>query len=508
MPKYLVGAALLWLLWGAGLGVVELGYGDNIASLLAQVAPDVSGPDVSGISFPIPELGNCSNPGQCKNYCENPSNIESCLSFAEKNGLMPPEAVKHARTFAQAGFRGPGDCQSERGCRVYCAEPTHRDECVSWAKRNGLIDEDEEKKIKRIPIGEAGPGGCMVRGDCHEYCSDPANAKECLKFAEKHRILSEEEIARHKRFLALVEEGGPGGCRSEEECRNYCSDPSRIEECIEWGRKHDLIPEGQEKLVRKMITEGGPGGCRTQAECEKYCNNTDNIETCLKFAEEQGFVKGEELEHARRAAKVFREGGPGGCRTPRDCGAYCSVPDHMNECMEFARRNGFIPPEHRWTPPGGPLNIPPDFKGPGGCDSPEECFEYCSEPEHQLECRSFRPPQQGLLPVEGVREGPPAEVAQCIKQAIGEEVFNRLKEARQPPGPEIFEKVRHCVEKFRPGEGPGGMMKPPFQPTPGEFRPGLPPEFTPPPFPAPSPFPSPQTLLQQLFQAALKYLAR
>ena len=43
--------------------------------------------DYYDITFPIPELGNCASYSECRNYCEDPVNHNSCINFAKSKGF-------------------------------------------------------------------------------------------------------------------------------------------------------------------------------------------------------------------------------------------------------------------------------------------------------------------------------------------------------------------------------------------------------------------------------------
>ena len=40
-----------------------------------------------GISFPIKELGNCGSVAECKTFCDDSKNHQSCTEFAKKHKL-------------------------------------------------------------------------------------------------------------------------------------------------------------------------------------------------------------------------------------------------------------------------------------------------------------------------------------------------------------------------------------------------------------------------------------
>jgi hypothetical protein len=69
----------------------------------------------------------------------------------------------------------------------------------------------------------------------------------------RHNVERGEEFLSHKdeiqKTFALG--GGPGGCGSETECRQYCSDPAHGPECIAFGAKNEISGfKGQEAVER------------------------------------------------------------------------------------------------------------------------------------------------------------------------------------------------------------------------------------------------------------------
>ena len=63
-----IAALFLFLLIGGG-------------QVLAQTPEDEA--QKHGITFPIAELGNCTNFSDCRNYCEDPVNRDTCIDFAK-----------------------------------------------------------------------------------------------------------------------------------------------------------------------------------------------------------------------------------------------------------------------------------------------------------------------------------------------------------------------------------------------------------------------------------------
>jgi len=310
------------------------------------------------------------------------------------------------------------------------------------------------------PIAEL--GDCESRNDCETYCNDFDHINECIAFAEAHDLFSEEDLEQAKKF-AEIGTAGPGDCTSQASCDFYCEDITHIEECLAFGEEHDLIPEeelAEARKVARAIEEGAvlPGGCTSKNSCELYCNDEAHIEECFAFGEAAGLIPPEELEMARKFIELLKNGEtPGGCVGERECEAYCENPDHFDECITFAEKAGFIPPEElellRKT--GG--------KGPGDCLGREECENYCNDPANQEVCFAFAT-EHGLISEEDleharggfdhVREGlsqAPPEVRDCLRDTVGEEVLAKI-ESGEPfmPSGDLGEKMRHCFESVGP----------------------------------------------------------
>lgn len=335
--------------------------------------------NIFDITFPIPELGNCADQAACKTYCDIESNQDACLNFAEQRGFIAKEKAEAIKERAKLIRENdaPGQCQSQEECRAYCENPAHQEECLKFAEKHGLISEEDAQRIKKLP--PVGPGGCQ-REECRDYCEDENHQDECLKFAEEHDLMSKDELKRARHFIKISREsGGPGGCKGEA-CRDYCENSEHQEECFDFAKKNNLISSDDLKRAErgrdlsKTVREiGGPGGCKSDEECRVYCSDANHVEECAAFAvahggftpeeakdklkefinnhsdnqsEDEHFKKFEEfkkLEHQFRpptpqsGAPMLREfqGGPGRCKTPEECIKYCSDPIHREECAKF-----------------------------------------------------------------------------------------------------------------------------------------------------------------------------
>ncbi len=305
--------------------------------------------------------GGCTTKAECYAYCEVDSNKEECLTYAVEKGMMTQEEADKARKFLNQ--TGPGGCRGDE-CKTYCDDLTHTDECISFAEANGLIKPGEGSHFRKMrEISEkGGPGGC--RGEqCRQYCEDEANRDECFAFAKENGILSQKQLEGYetgrKIEQAIKKAGGPGGCKSESECHQYCSDKAKIEECVAFGVKYTgKSPEE----MRRMLEEFQSGDFRReregfQSEREEFEQRRQEFEGRIR---ESGDIRERVMREGFREAPEDRgpesfEGagesfqGPGGCNSPESCRAYCM--SNPQACFSMPRQEGTS--DYRSMPPQG-----------------------------------------------------------------------------------------------------------------------------------------------------------
>lgn len=359
----------------------------------AEVSSDKTGP------------GGCSSEAECRAFCDVPENRVTCINYAEESGYMTREEAKRARKFLEHKFdKGVGDCDSFESCKAYCDDPSHVKECIDFGRKQGAISEKEAEKIlrgKEILEQSGGPGGCNDNESCREFCEAPDNIETCIEYGIKNGLMDPDEAEFVRRQLKAgkgfgrdIE--GPGGCEGEAECRAYCEDDSHFEECISFAEREGFMSKEETERARKFHGKTGPGGCRGRA-CEAYCEAPEHAEECLEYAASEGIIPPEEAERARKFLKASVEGGPGGCRG-RECQAYCENPAHQEECFNFAKKQGFISEDEVKRFERG-MKLQEKVReagGPGGCRSDKECMEYCHNPEHVEECLGFATAHGGV----------------------------------------------------------------------------------------------------------------
>lgn len=435
-----------------------------IAALSVNNVYAQSAIDDSEVRYPIADLGNCKDKAACAAYCDKPKNTELCLNYAQKNNLMSDDEVKIAKNFITAGSKGPGGCKSKESCETYCNDIKHIDECVSFAEKNNLMPPQELAEAKKVQAAIARgvkPPPCGNKKQCDAYCEESEHMEECISFGAEAGFIQGKELDEARKMLAAVKRGvKPPPCRGKEACDAYCSEPENMEVCMNFAMEAGFMDEKEKADAGKMlvaIKKGvKPPSCKSKEDCDSYCGEEEHFEECINFAEAAGMMSADDAVMARKT----KGKGPGDCKGKEECEAFCNNPDNQETCFKFAKDNGMISEgelkkmeegkqmmkeslqqapsividclnsevgsdkmekiksgqlmpskeigdkmricfEKMGPPPGMPGTgeggmMPPGQTGPGGCASPEECKKYCeSNPE---ECQKFQPGPGAINP--------------------------------------------------------------------------------------------------------------
>lgn len=412
------------------------------------------------VVFPVTVLGNCQNEQECRSFCDDPDNITECVAFAEKYSLLSESEIEKAKKFQDIGGVGPGGCTSEKACEAYCENVSNIEECLAFAEQSGFMEQGELEEARRVATalrqGAQLPGGCTGKDSCEEYCSDSSHMKECVEFAEKAGFMSAEELKEAKQVLKALDAGVsfPGNCKGKNECDAYCQDSSHMEECVNFGIAAGFIPPEEAEQVRKMLPlmKSGkmPGACREgKQECEAYCGQEENIEECTTFFTEAGFMTQEEAQMFKKTGGK----GPGSCKGKEECEAFCNNPENQQACFEFAKEHGLIPEEDLQRMEDGVAQFREGFQ-----QAPPEVAECLKQRvgvdvlqrveagnlmpnqelgDHMRSCfEEFMPrPQEGSF--EKGDQGFPGEQADCVERILGDS-----RERSGSPTPEQEQQLR------------------------------------------------------------------
>ena len=125
------------------------------------------------------------------------------------------------------------------------------------------------------------------------------------------------------------------------------------------------IPMGESKSLcqKSYFKGGGPGGCKSEEECKIYCQDPAHAEECIRFSVEQGFMSSEE---SQRMLEMMQMAPPAGIPPTEEMPSEYMPPEEMiqppppeeiermkQEAMEEAMREaqemmpseGMMPPE-------------------------------------------------------------------------------------------------------------------------------------------------------------------
>lgn len=371
-----------------------------------------------------------------------------------------------------AGIQYPinelGGCKDKADCKVYCDGPENTSACLDFAQKNKLMSSQEVEAAKKfVAGGSKGPGGCVGQAACENYCDEISHIDECVAFAEKNNLMSPEELNQAKKVQAAIAKGvKPPPCGNKAACDVYCEDSSHMEECIsfaaEAGFMQDKELEDAQKMLAAIKKGAKPPPCKGKGACDEYCSQPDNMEVCMNFAIEAGFMSEQEKADAQKMLQAIKKGAkPPACKGKEDCDVYCGQDEHFEECMNFAEAAGFMTAEEaamaRKT--GG--------KGPGGCKNKDECDAFCKNPDNQETCFNFAK-DNGMISEEDLKrmeEGQkqmqeslqqaPPEVIECLNSKLGGDEMAKIKNGTAVPSQKVGDTMGDCFKEFmpRPEEG-------------------------------------------------------
>ncbi|MBI2039437.1 MAG: LamG domain-containing protein [Candidatus Niyogibacteria bacterium] len=383
----------------------------------------------------------------------------------------PPKEVKQGASLSAENIQYPvselGGCKSETECRSYCDIVDNASACFTFAKKYHLISEEEAKKAADQFLNVTnGPGGCDSGKSCEDYCSTVDHLDECIAFAEKTGYYSPEQLAEARKFQALVRAGAqfPGGCKDRNTCEVYCSDSGHMEECLDFAEKSGFMPPDEIAEARKFMTlmrQGeSPGGCTSKEQCENYCFAEGHMEECIAFAEKAGVMSSDEAAMARKVGGK----GPGGCRSKAQCDTYCQV--NGEECFRFAQDHGLISERDLEQMREGMARfkenldkMPPEAVACMKDAAGEENFNkmLAGEPVFDRGLEGKMKSCFGQVTAQfGQQLGNiPPKAAECIKDAIGEDGLQKLQRG-EPDENLDFGSLEACFQQLQASFGGGG----------------------------------------------------
>jgi len=134
-------------------------------------------------------------------------------------------------------------------------------------------------------------------------------------------------------------------CADKAACKIYCDKSENIDACLSFAQKNNLMSSEEINTAKNFKKTGmiGPGECKGKDECKAYCNGPDHMDECITFAEKNGLMSGKKLEGAKKVKGAISKGiKPPACGDKEACDVYCSSSGHMEECVKFGEAAGTI----------------------------------------------------------------------------------------------------------------------------------------------------------------------
>ncbi len=150
-----------------------------------EVKPTVS----AVLSYPIPELGNCASRIECRAYCQETENRDTCIAYAKQRGFYrePDRAAKIKLVeYAQQQL----GCTSREQCHTFCQMEENKDKCREFLQKNGL-ERNAPKTSDGTVLRKAQELlGCDSAESCREFCQNDENRERCINFARQTGLKS------------------------------------------------------------------------------------------------------------------------------------------------------------------------------------------------------------------------------------------------------------------------------------------------------------------------------
>lgn len=316
------------------------------------------------LQYPIPDLGYCRDAKECSLYCEIPKNKAACWSYGKykvgndvlgvttmsegEKKMMEAKAKQYGITFPIADL---GGCTGPQECRDFCEQPANQQTCMDFAKKKGFHKEmedsggmDRQKKEELIEKAKT-ELGCSSMGECSRVCE--SNPSRCEAFARKHGVYqgppSSGRYSAEEKMQLMEKARSELGCTSMESCKSTCEkNPDR---CMAFAKKHGFDKgneQEREQYESRQYQQGassgispnygtqrfGKGGCDSEESCKKYCQEHPDECPGLK-----GYTKAIEGSGSAETNKKNYVG-PSGCRTEEECKNWCN--DHPDKCPGFS----------------------------------------------------------------------------------------------------------------------------------------------------------------------------
>ena len=399
----------------------------------------------------VPVAG-CTDEDSCKELCNLPENRDACFAWAKNHGFIKESDLQKFQN--QQGMQGPS------GAHGSSNEPgINKEKALQAIKANG------------------GPGGCSSFEECGKFCSNSDNQKVCFEYAKKYNLMSEEDAKRAEKFMSHP---GPGGCQGEE-CKTYCENQNHQKECLKFAVDNGFMTQAQADQQEKFMNLhqnlqnfGGPGGCKGENDCRQYCSDPAHVKECNEFAQKAGLINPDEARKHIQDFENFKK--------------EHNFEDQNSESEDQLNQGSQPQDEQNQEGQDQNVPSRNFQNGPGGCVTPEECIKFCSDPQNRDKCvfksGNHSQDENQVFPTPPISNclSRPAcldSVPRCLIPEPASGWCQRIPPTSFPPNPPNIDMQKSCLEHG--GTWTGTFCQLPNQPAPN-LSPR--PSSTPPPLPS------------------------
>jgi len=147
-----------------------------------------------GITFPVSELGGCNNLDECRAYCADSTHSDACIAFAKSHGFYKAPTPRPADASQSASLKDAQTelgCSSASACKAFCALAENHDKCSSFAMKHHLgppprPESAMQGAMMNKTLEEAKTIlGCASADECRTFCQNPDNRQKCEDFAKQ-----------------------------------------------------------------------------------------------------------------------------------------------------------------------------------------------------------------------------------------------------------------------------------------------------------------------------------
>ncbi len=177
--------------------------------------------------------------------------ISKGMDFMVAHGFVSPEekdfALKMVKNIGdKGGIQNFDICQSDPSqCEQYIPEDQHGEFRAARQIQNFMVQETgfDPRRCERAQFDTT------IRDQCLDATQKILPKLEALSGESQYAKKFVDEIKRNTSRGEMVRnvsenigtQGGPGGCKSGQECSQYCSDPTHGPECIAFGAKNQVF---------------------------------------------------------------------------------------------------------------------------------------------------------------------------------------------------------------------------------------------------------------------------